>query len=708
MEENTYYSLCITVETKNQKTGNSYWKLLRIADLPMNEENKGSKQKTFLPYGPESDVPQHPELSMAPNNARPNELRIWEWWIEGEKIFSEPSNETFYELIFPENIGPENISTNKLPVPSILDKLLNGLPRSGEQLNPFLFVISWSNEEYICIEITKENSRYISQENIVKIPEGTIVKLYRISAADCIDSLNISQSFERKQKNQTVSPITRRRIYKRIRLRDSLAELKVQSFDKCLAEYLNQALFASKYTAGQKQIITNFFISETNTDDSFPVFLQRYYNYSETSSELTDLFVKWYNERRATLDEFASTGNKMEKFLTALVEGTPELRKKYCDYIQKDLIEEKMKISKEIEILETEKLQLLQNIELSREQMRVLEEKETKLNEHNTKISSEIFNKLDAFREMLTLLGHTETKITPSLSNVQRDVPGLTLKTSLLSQNDDKEIENLTSCEESVGHLCDNLEEIGITSSTNNATDISHLVVGSHLSHLPILVIGSQARKAAEIISYSLTAEIPETICLSAGFSDYTSLNHVIRDITTEYVILDNVVGSTEEYCYLHLSEEFPEKRFIYTLEFVETLALMPMGIYGHFLIINTEKYLQYPSHAPIILPGQTNCQDFITDKDDKIIQKKLQSELGKLLQGSLLPQRYLVTRLGILQNITATMDDVDKSIEMLLAELVDIGNFRPYPEEYIDMLQTNGTIKLGKTFARYLTENEI
>jgi hypothetical protein len=247
--------------------------------------------------------------------------------------------------------------------------------------------------------------------------------------------------------------------------------------------------------------------------------------------------------------------------------------------------------------------------------------------------------------------------------------------------------------------LQDNLPEQG--EDTPDLLDLSKFISASYLGHLPLICVGTSAGDMARIISISLNNQLPDTVCVPTGYNNHSSLLNTIRNLKSDIVILENVVGYCDEYCYTHLAEDIPEKYIIFLVEYEETLKLLPKGIYAHMGLINCDKFfmMQLMSDER---PYPGKIAGSVSYSPDIDIRRKLFVTISKLTCGSPVSTGYVNSRVKVLQEITQNIENIPEVVKVIYTELLSIIKIYGSSEKYIDELQTS-TDSVVKNFGEIL-----
>jgi hypothetical protein len=693
----SYFSICVTFYT------DKYTKLLRLADIG---ENRGKIGGRLLPFDEKSDLPDVKTISMYSKIADPNELCIWEWRIDqydSNKQYSRPVPETFYELVFLNN--PDlNIGLLFPPLPfwEIFDTLLEGFIVPLQHSKAFLLVINQTETEYICLEVTE--SSYSVDGNKIKIHENTPLKEYKIPKLDFFDTENYITNLGVPR--YRLDPAFQRRIiYKRRTIwGEPVATLPLKRLNTHLAEYLKQVVTRLPDQTGNKEVIEAFIKNVTENvkpNSDLMTFIGNYYSQSHHES-----IVQTLGEHPLLESVFTSYSKKSstdEKFLKVIIEHLPSLREKYLQILTDSYLkEEKRKLQYQLDPLQTQ-----------------IEELNTKLNEKNIRIEeleAEIASSTDLHMKLLAhireseqrkqdldeLLNGKRTGLLQELTILNRVLQfgettcettpqntiasGLTIRPGKILENEDLEPEEIIQLDAMYSILSDNLPENGV--DTPDVSELSKFISASYLHHLPLLCVGTSADEMARIISISFKNQEPDTVCVPTGYNNYSSLLSTIRSLKGDIVVLENMVGYCDEYCYTHLAKDIPEKYFIFLLEYEETLKLLPKGIYAHMGLINCDKFFTTLKSDEHLYPGKiTGPISFPVDTNAK---HSLLSKLLKLTHGSPVSTGYVNSRVKILQGITPNEDNISEIIMVICTELKSIIEIYGLSEEYKDKLCTS------------------
>jgi hypothetical protein len=706
--QETNYSLCVTICLKNK-----YTELLRLADIIKSTKNSGNTGGRLLPFDKNSFLPNVKTISMDKRQANPNELCIWEWELQPDnpdKQYSTRSDMTFYELVFLNN----GLTINPLPIWDLFDTLLDGFIVPLQHSKSFLLVINQTPTEYICLEITE--SSYSCDGNKIKIHENTYLKEYKISKSDVIDTNEYVSNLGASIYSLDLA-LERRIIYKRRTIYvDPIATLTLKRFNKHLAEYLEQVVTRLPGQAGDKTVIKNFIKSVTEDvkpDSDLMTFIREYYSQPKKGSSAPTL--EKYSQLESVFTSYLRRTSTDKKFLKYMVEYLPSLRKEYLQILTDTYLEEEKQ--KTDRYLEEEKQKLLHHLIPLQTQ---IEEMNNDLKEKNTQkeeLDAKIISLTNSLKELLAqtreseqrrqeldeLLNGKRTGLLQELAILKKvlQLDETTFETSTQNSNssvltirpgnsveyedeDPTEIKDL-SCMYSI--LQDNLPGQG--ADAHNLSDLSKFISALYLCHLPLLCVGSSAGDMARIISISLNNQLPDTVCVPTGYNNYSSFLSTIRNLKSDIVVLENVVGYCDEYCYTHLTEDIPEKYIIFLVEYEETLKLLPKGIYAHMGLIHCDKlFTTQLTSDERPYPGKITGS--ISSSPDIATRRELFGKISKLTRCSAVSNGYVNSRVKVLQAITQNGDNIAEVLKVIYTELISINEIYGLSEEYIDELRTS------------------
>jgi len=358
----------------------------------------------------------------------------------------------------------------------------------------------------------------------------------------------------------------------------------------------------------------------------------------------------------------------------------------------------------------------LENINIKREKelnnkLEYLESTKENIAEYNKKISDlETINnqlnkyceeKLESIKENAgALLG--EIAILKGITqNTSTPVQDYNLTKICSESYDGKEIYSITNNENLIGELGENLSSILIPGEYKS-DELARFIVGSYLSKTPVLLIGNTSQLLAETISITFCGRTSEIIFVPTGFRNYEELLNSVRSSESNVVFIKNAVGFCDEYIYLNLIKDNPDKLLLFSAEFQDTIRILPAGILGYMSLIDCEKS---------ILPFNLNdiCDDIAPAKIEEISPAKYDKnqymkfykEICDLSEESGLTNGYNLSRAKILSTLLDPEEKGSKSlINILLPELITYNQIQGNLENYLDYLQT-----LDKTEYYKITE---
>lgn len=694
-----YYSLC-------QVVGNSYMKLLRLADYL--GKSITQPRKLYPTDLVEWDHPEITLISKAPESyGEENQLGVWRWKSVYDKQYSYAISCRFYELI---SIKSLTNNGTEIDICDLFDQLIQGMEIPFEIRIPFLLEIAIDDTHHLCFEIGAE-SCVITKEKKLRLIEGRKLRLYRLPKSDFI---NTGDSFNKLSPNNTWNvQFISRTVYLRYPIQGSpITTVEIHPFSAYLKEYLNYLLEKISYPSEIKGIMNDILAIGDEKIDNFKKYIQVY------AGEVPELFlssyVKKYVETTRFLKDYLNNKSQESKFLTQLVEGTPELKEKYLAVLVSEYGEEakasamkkieetanelanlqsqKDTLDMKIDALETEIERYQEDAKKLTDENSIIQDDNRKLEEFNISIrdslsenTKDFFNGLNVVKELLSAdilndFGETSCNTHGDINSAQR----ISKRPVILSKMNDDDVDEITSIDELVEQLEENLNYQGF--ETKDRLSIAKLIAGSYLLNIPILCVGYSAQEMADVISLSLSAQKAEIFCFPTGFNDYASLLTTIKNSNSEYVILENLVGFAEEYCYLHLPQDIPEKHIILTIDYKDTLKILPSDIYSYLLFIDCDRYYVGSNINSEIIYGRV--KDIVDiPKANVEIRRTNSTLLKKLLEGSPISSGYIHLRLQLL-NIFA-LSDTDSTIPILYPELESILSVMGCSDDYKDYLES-------------------
>jgi len=691
----------------------------------MNSPNSGRKGDRLYPFDSNSESSDVKMIKMDPKLLTPNELCIWKWGYDdnGNQESHRFKDQQFYELIFIDNKCSDHNQKNgadTLPPWDLLDTLIDGFSVPEGTHSSFLLVVNQTDSDYICIEIdSKIPSREVTK---VKIPEGTLLNKYDIKKSDCIDTNDYLKNVE----NQSYynSPYVRHIVYhKRTLPRTPDAKLILRRFSTYFSEYVNHSLEIVAYPSDKRKIVDDFLSNSSQTIDQFVTFIREYE--ADQNKDIITSYIEKYKDKISILTGCLHGKAAESAFLQKIIEGIPELREKYSKLLLSEYIDEAKKeaehtiadtletrdaLIKERDSLKADILKITMGLSQLNEKHTLLLVENDKLEKLNSSLSLSLTKNSKELRQSLLLL--------KELLLMDGEIPKEESNSSIINKKDCQNNQNITiRCLNSVkivegqpskpnsfitvvDELKDNLSCAGFGS--NNMSNYAKLIVGSYFSHMPLLCIDSFSNKMAEIIALSLTGNRVTALSLPTGFNDYAALLSTIKKIETEYIVIENAVGFVEEYCYLHLRTDVPNKHFIFTLMFEESLKILPIGLYSYFVVIKCDTLLSEPTYDEQIIPGIVDVSLYQDNNETK--KRLLYKNLKDILEGSKLTAGFVHSRVDVLQTVNFHEDNGNPNINMIFPELYEIMSIIGCPENYVSNLRKSSN-KNRNDFGEFLDE---
>lgn len=236
--------------------------------------------------------------------------------------------------------------------------------------------------------------------------------------------------------------------------------------------------------------------------------------------------------------------------------------------------------------------------------------------------------------------------------------------------------------------LKENLQNIGV--DYEYAENLATLIAGAYLTRTPLLLAGCKANLMANAISITLHSQTPEIISVPTGYNDYSSLLKVVKNTKGNVVLLQNAIGSIDEYCYTHLAKDIvdgnPEKYIIFSLDFTENMRILPSSVLGYMVLINSEDVIT-SIEIEDLNPG--DCTIGTIGKRNINNVQSLYQRVSKISQGLNTTNGYNLTRSTILTAVAKKDEEnVDAVIILELAsycKLLGITNELNQRVEYLN-----------------------
>ncbi|WP_342679465.1 hypothetical protein [Methanofollis sp. UBA420] len=367
--------------------------------------------------------------------------------------------------------------------------------------------------------------------------------------------------------------------------------------------------------------------------------------------------------------------------MQAIAKEGEQFRADQQNTIQKDLEslrEETRKIQKDIDSLEVSKKQLEKDISEKKqiqEKFSQLEQKKQDLEKINDQLKTYCEQKLRSIQ-------HNPGNFLGDLALFKGVIPSEDYeKISVASSpNSDLLVQPAKDCHGSepiesenikdlIDDLKNNLQNIG--TDNKYAEILAKLIAGAYVTRTPLLLTGCKANLMANAISVTLHSQTPEVISVPTGYNNYSSLLNTVKKSRGNIVLLQNVIGSIDEYCYTHLAkdilDENPEKYILFSLDFSENMRILPPSALGYMVLINSEDMITSIA-ANALYPGI--CTVTI-ERSSKGFQDLYQRAV-KISKGLNTTNGYNLTRTAILSDFIETDDEKDEeNVEgVLLLEL--------------------------------------
>jgi len=360
--------------------------------------------------------------------------------------------------------------------------------------------------------------------------------------------------------------------------------------------------------------------------------------------------------------------------LQVITQENDQFRIKQQNAIQnylKPLHEKKDKIQNDIVALEASKVQLESDISVKQqilEELSQLEQKRQYLEITNEQLTTFCEQKsLELQQNPGKALGNLALLKGLILDRKENVTPvsnsGLFIQSAKEYGSNPIEI---TDVESLISGIKNNLENIGVYDEY--AEILAKIIAGAYLTRTPLLLTGCNLHLIVNAISVTLHAQTPEIISVPTGYNDYSSLLDAVKNTCGNVILVQNAIGSIDEYCYTHLmkdiANEKPDKYVIFALDFAETMRILPPSILGYMVLVNSEDVITSvatedldPSNCTIVVPTKT-----------KVNVRGLYQKIAKLSCGGNVTNGYNLTRSAIFATVIAT--DGASAYDMVLLEL--------------------------------------
>lgn len=306
-------------------------------------------------------------------------------------------------------------------------------------------------------------------------------------------------------------------------------------------------------------------------------------------------------------------------------------------------ISEKQHILKEFSQLEQEK----QDLEVINEQLNTYCEQKVRNIQQNP---GDFLGDLALLKGMIPA-GGSEKRSVVSLSN-----SGLFVQTAKNYGSTHGSVLEITNIKDLIDDLKNNLQNIGV--DNEYAENLAKLIAGAYLKRTPLLITGCKANLMANAISVTLYSKTPEVISVPTGYNDYPSLINTVKNTFGKGVLLQNAIGSIDEYCYTHLAKDIanenPEKYILFSLDFAENMRILPPSVLGYMVLINSEDVIT-SIETEDLDPGVCTMAVPIERNPKKV--KDLYQRVVKFSHGLTTTNGYNLTRTAIL-SVVAEKDE--------------------------------------------------
>ena len=152
----------------------------------------------------------------------------------------------------------------------------------------------------------------------------------------------------------------------------------------------------------------------------------------------------------------------------------------------------------------------------------------------------------------------------------------------------EEEIEELNKYIDFVEELSENIKESGIKKEYNGL--LSEYVYSILANKMSILISGYNSRNFANAISNTIDGKNVAIVNLPLGYNNIVELSNKICKIKNRVILIENVVDNISDSVYLPLLKQNTDKIFIFSIENIKNIALLPDSIFNYMTLIELDK----------------------------------------------------------------------------------------------------------------------
>lgn len=257
-----------------------------------------------------------------------------------------------------------------------------------------------------------------------------------------------------------------------------------------------------------------------------------------------------------------------------------------------------------------------------------------------------------------------------------------------------------------IDDLADNLLNCGVMEECS--IDLAQYIYSILASKMNLLLVGYNARKIANAISYLISNSTTEILNLPLGYNNYNELINLVNTSDAKVILIENVVDVISENIYLPLIKEKKDKHIIFSMESKENINILPDCIFNYMVIVDLDRVLSFELSEELL--GGISNKNIFTVKIDESIKKKCVRGLNKLNTAIKLNNSVklkISEIMGIVEGLNPNKAIYDTLIFSILTLCKEKGN----PEELVECISNfkfeDSTYNLLKSTIEELNDNE-
>ncbi|MEN6460641.1 MAG: hypothetical protein ABFC94_04625 [Syntrophomonas sp.] len=179
-----------------------------------------------------------------------------------------------------------------------------------------------------------------------------------------------------------------------------------------------------------------------------------------------------------------------------------------------------------------------------------------------------------------------------------------------------EQIEEAENLEAAKYNLIINLNEAGI-SDNKSATELSQFLIAAYCNKANLLIAGVGGPDIATALSAAICHCDPARLTLSQQISQQDT-HDIIASADAQIILVPNAFGSESFEKIVSITELLPQKMFIFTIPFSQSLAIEPRGLYQYMLPLFTDFFISDKASRDYIYESAEQAiQEFsVTQKD--------------------------------------------------------------------------------------------